>query len=112
MVDYYLFRWAAWTVAAIFAISGLVQLAGPAFVRRAYERWDFPPKFYRVTAVIELATAAFLLSPLTREWGVTLAGLVTFVAVVTLLNHRQYAYTLPGIILLLALIPASLAGPL
>ncbi|MGN6515916.1 MAG: DoxX family protein [Rhizomicrobium sp.] len=112
MYEFDIFRGVAWTIAAVFAVSGLVQLVGPGFVRRAYERWDFPPKFYRVTAVVELVTAAFLLNPLTREWGVTLAGLVTFVAVVTLLNHRQYAYTLPGILLLLALIPASLAGPL
>jgi hypothetical protein len=30
--------------------------------------------------------------------------------VVTLLNHRQYAYTVPGILVMLLLIPASLSA--
>jgi hypothetical protein len=33
-----------------------------------------------------------------------------FVAVVTLLNNKQYAYTVPGILVMLALIPASLSA--
>lgn len=102
----------AWTIAAIFAASALMHLAGLGFVRRAYQHWNFPPKFYRVAGLIELVTAAFLSNPLTRIWGVALAALTIFVAVVTLLNNRQYAYTIPGIVLLVALVPASLAGPL
>ena len=112
MYDLFVSEVIAWTIAAIFAVSGAVQLAGPGFVRRAYRRWEFPPKFYRVTGLIELVTAAFLSNPLTRIWGVALAALTIFVAVVTLLNNRQYAYTVPGILLLIALVPASLAGPL
>src|SRR5580698_2424507 len=99
----------AWIIAGVFALSALIHLAGPAFVRRAYERWHFPPKFYRVTGVVELLAAAFLANPITRIWGVALAGLVTFTAVITLLNNRQYVYTLPGILVLVALVPASLS---
>ena len=99
-------------LATIFAASGLVHLSGAGFVRRAYERWQFPPKFYRVTGILNLAAAIFLAAPITRIWGAVLAALVTFFAVVTLLNHRQYAYSLPGILMLAALIPAMLAGPI
>ncbi|HEX4533962.1 MAG TPA: DoxX family protein [Rhizomicrobium sp.] len=101
----------AWTIASLFAASGLVQLAGPAFVQRAYARWKFPPKFYRVTGGLELLAALFLASPITRIWGVAIAAIVTFMAVVTLLNHRQYAYTVPGILLMIGLVPASLTTP-
>ncbi|HSM95038.1 MAG TPA: DoxX family protein [Rhizomicrobium sp.] len=100
----------AWSLAGIFALSGLIQLAGPRFIREAYERWNFPPKFYRVTGVVELMAAAFLASPTTRLWGVALAALTMFVAIVTLLNNKQYAYTVPGIIMMVALIPASLSA--
>jgi len=100
----------AWAIAGMFALSALVHLAGPRFIREAYDRWDFPPKFYRVTGIIELLAAAFLANPITRIWGVALAALTMFVAVVTLLSNRQYAYTVPGIIVMVALIPASLSA--
>ena len=102
----------AWAIAAIFAVSALVHLMGPGSIKRAYEHGHFPPKFYRMAGLIELITAAFLSNPFTRIWGVTLAALTIFVAVATLLNNRQYVYTVPGILLLIALVPAALAGPL
>jgi hypothetical protein len=100
----------AWAIASMFAASALLHLAGPRFVREAYERWNFPRHFHRVTGIVELLTAAFLAHPLTRLWGIALAALTLFVAVVTLLNHRQYAYTVPGILVMLLLIPASLSA--
>jgi hypothetical protein len=100
----------AWAIAGVFAASALLHLAGPRFVREAYERWNFPRHFHRVTGIVELLTAAFLANPLTRLWGIALAALTLFVAVVTLLNHRQYAYTVPGILVMLLLIPASLSA--
>jgi hypothetical protein len=98
------------SLTSIFFVSAAIQLAGPGFVRRAYKRWDFPPKFYRVTGFVELLTALFLVTPQTRIWGAILGGLVTFAAEVTLLNHRQYFWAMPGVLLLVALIPAGLAG--
>ncbi len=93
----------------IFLISAVVQLPGPAFVRRAYERWDYPPKFYRVTGSIELLIALFLTVPQTRIWGVMLAVLVIFVAEITLLKNEQYMWSAIGFIMMLALVPAALA---
>jgi hypothetical protein len=98
-------------LAAIFAASGLVHLSGAGFVRRAYARWRFPPKFHRITGILSLLAAAFLATPVTRIWGAVLAALMTFFAVVTLLNHRQYAYSVPAMLMLAALIPAMLASP-
>jgi hypothetical protein len=93
----------------IFFVSAAVQLPGPAFVRRAYKLWDYPPKFYRVTASTELLIALFLAIPQTRIWGVVLAVLVTFVAEVTLLKNRQYMWSIPGIVVMIALVPATFA---
>lgn len=111
MVHPVVFTFIAWLLAGVFAASALIHIAAPGFIRRAYERWDFPPKFYRVTGVVELFAAAFLAFPITRIWGVALAALIMFVAIVKLLEGRQYAYTIPGIVVLIALVPASLAGP-
>jgi hypothetical protein len=112
MVYPVVFTFIAWLIAGVFTASALVHLAAPGFVRRAYEHWGFPPKFYRVTAAAELVAAAFLANPITRIWGVALAALIMFVAIVKLLDSRQYAYTVPSILVLVALVPASLAGPL
>lgn len=101
----------AQSIAVVFGIAGAVQLAGPAFVQRAYERWEMPRKFYRVTGALELLTALFLANAETRVWGVALGAIITFGAVVTLLKSGQYGWSIPGIALLVALVPASLASP-
>ena len=102
----------ALVLSGIFAVSGLVHLVGPTFVRRAYERWNFARGFHYIAGTVELMAGAFLASPTTRIWGVVLAAAVLFSAVVTLLSNRQYAYAVPSIVMLIALAPASLAGPI
>jgi hypothetical protein len=101
---------AVWSLALIFGFAGLVQLAGPGFVRRAYRRWDYPPKFYRRAGLAEVLVAALLADPLTRIWGIAIGAIVTWAAVITLLNNRQYVWSIPGIVMLVALAPASLAA--
>ena len=101
----------AWTIASIFGVSGLLHLTGLESVKRAYARSDFAPGFYRVAGVLQLFAAFFLALPITRIWGVMLAAFLTFAAIALLLNNRQYVYSVPGLILLAALVPAALAGP-
>jgi hypothetical protein len=110
MIDSSLSALIALVLAGLFAAIALVHLLGPGFIRRAYARWEFPPKFHRVAGLLELLAAAFLATPMTRLWGVTLAALVTFAAIITLLNNRQYAWSLPGLLVLAALVPASVSG--
>src|SRR5882762_3532936 len=87
----------AWTVGAILALAGLVNIAGPRRLRETYLRWDFPQRFYLVVGALELIAAAFLAIPEMRVWGIALAGFITFGAVVTLFNHRRYLFAVPGI---------------
>jgi hypothetical protein len=102
----------AQSIALLFAAAGALQLAGPGFVRRAYARWGMPRNFHRVTGALELVTAAFLAMAETRIWGVGLAAIITFTAVITLLKSEQYGWSVPAVMLLAALVPASLALPL
>ncbi len=104
------FEIVAWVITGIFIASAAVNLAAPGFVKRAYERWRLPPGFYRVTGGLELLAALLLANPITRLWGVMLAAMITFAAVMVLLNHRQYAFSVPGMLLLVALVPVARTG--
>lgn len=99
----------AYGVAALFAIAALVNLTGSDVVRAAYRFWHYPKRFYRVVGLIELMAALFLAVPQLRVWGVILGGIIAFFAVVTLLNHRQYAMSVTGMLLLVSLVPAAMA---
>ena len=96
-------------VTGVFLLAGLVNLGGSPFVRAAYSAWNYPANFYRVVGAIELLVALFLALPETRIWGVILGGFIAFFSVVTLLKNRSYALSLPAILLLAALVPASFA---
>lgn len=102
----------ALVLTVLFGVAGVIHLVGPAFVRSAYQRWGFPFNSHRVIGVLEILAALFLSNPVTRIWGVILAGFITFFGTVVLVHHGKYAYSVPGLILMVALVPAGLAGPL
>jgi hypothetical protein len=97
---------ASYGVTGAFLLAALVNLGGGPVVRAAYRAWDYPANFYRVVGLLELTTALFLALPQTRIWGVILGGAIAFFSVVTLLKNRRYAWSLPAMLLLVALIPA------
>ena len=94
---------------AIFAIAAIVALSGFQTVRARFRLWRYPRQFYWVVGVLQLVTAIFLATPLLRIWGIILAGLITFVSTVTLLNHRQWIWAIAAMLIMTALVPASLA---
>jgi len=98
-------------VSAVFALTGLINLSGSTYMRAVYRLWHYPHHFYRIVGGAELMVALFLVVPETRVWGIAAGGMITFVVVVTLLHHRQYLWSLPAMLLLVSLIPASLARP-
>jgi len=101
---------ATWLVAATFAVSAILHLAGPKSLRAGYARLDYPRNFHRVVGVATALAAMFLATPQTRIWGVALAGMILFIAVVTLLSRRRYAYAVPGMVLMAALPQAILTS--
>ena len=100
---------AFYSVTGVFLLGGLVNLSGSRVVRAAYRAWDYPGNFYRVVGTIELTVALFLALPETRIWGVIAGGFIAFFSVVALLKHRRYAWSLPVMLLLAALVPLSFA---
>ena len=99
------------SLAALFGVFGVVQLTGPRFLRDAYRNWDYSQSLRVVTGLFDIAVAVMLEESSVRGWGIALAALLTFGAVVTLLNHRQYAYAAAVTLMMAALVPATLAVP-
>jgi uncharacterized membrane protein HdeD (DUF308 family) len=100
-----------WLIGTVLIVVGMINIAGPRKLRETYANWEFPPRFYLVAGVLEVTAAAFLAVPEMRLWGIVLAGLIGFGAVVTLFNQRRYLSAVPAIVLMIALLPASLAVP-
>jgi predicted MFS family arabinose efflux permease len=95
-------------LAFVYLVAGSANLIGGAFVRRLFNQWQYPGQFHRVVGALELLSAAFLASPETRILGLVMAGVIGFFSVVTLLNHRQYAWSIPAILIFAAVAPAAL----
>jgi len=96
----------AQVLAGLFALSAVLNLAAPGFVRRIYQRWAFARGFYYVVGAAQAMAALFLAVPQTRIWGGILGATILFVTVVSLLNRRQYLYALPAILAMIAIAPA------
>jgi hypothetical protein len=96
----------ALTLATLFGVAAVLNLAAPGFLRRAYARWQFARGFHYVAGTALGLTALFLVVPQTRIWGGVLGAIVLFITVVLLLNRGKYAYAVPAILLMVALAPA------
>jgi DoxX-like family len=96
-------------VTGTFLVAGLINLSGGSFVRSIYRAGHYPSSFHRVVGAVELVVTALLAIPQTRIWGVISGGIIVFCSIVSLLRHGRYAYSVPAIILLVALVPATLA---
>ena len=101
----------AWSLGTLLGVIGVVQIAGPRFLYNQYQRWDYPQAARLVTGLLDVAGAAMILTPSLRGWGIALAGVLCFGSVVTLLNHRQYVCGVVVILMMVALLPATLAVP-
>jgi hypothetical protein len=99
----------ALTLAAIVAVIGAMQLAGPRFVIDAYGGWDYPKRVRVITGLLDVIAASMLAAPALRGWGIALTAILTFGSVVIFLSHQQYRYAIPAIGLMAALIPATVS---
>ena len=72
----------------------------------AYRRWQYARGFHYVAGAAQAMAALFLAVPETRIWGGILAAAILFGATVSLLNHRQYLYALPVMLMMVAIAPA------
>jgi hypothetical protein len=76
-------------LAAIFAITAIVDMAGTLNIYARSRRWRYLRHFYRVMCVLQLFTALLLAVSQLRIWGIIFAGFITSFRIAILRNHRQ-----------------------
>jgi len=97
-------------VAVLFAVAGVVNLAGRGAVKRDFARWGYPAWFHSLCGALELLSAALLLGQQTRVLGLTLAGAIMIAALFTLLRNREPVAHLAPALVFSALIAATVAA--
>ncbi|HEY4079440.1 MAG TPA: DoxX family protein [Burkholderiaceae bacterium] len=83
----------------LFAVAGVVNLAGLGPVKRDFARWGYPTWFRWLCGALELSSAAFLVGQPTRVLGLALSGAVMIGALFTLLRNREpFRHLAPALI--------------
>ena len=72
---------------------------GGAVVQAQFLRWGYPAWWNFMTAALEIASAALIVLPETRIWGLALAAMVLIAAIATLTWRREYEHLPPGVAL-------------
>ena len=98
----------AWLLAFAFAGAGLFNAIGGAAVQAQFMRWGYPAWWNFVTAALELLSAALIVLPETRIWGLALGATVLIAATATVTWRREYKHLTP-VVALAALIGIELA---
>jgi hypothetical protein len=80
-------------LAAIFAITVIVDMAGSLNIYARSRQWRYLRHFYRVMCVLQLFTALLLAVPQLRIWGIIFAGFITSFRIAILRNYRQRGWT-------------------
>jgi len=70
------------SLAVLLGVIGIVQIAGPRFLRDMYRRWDYSQGTRLVTGLLDIVAAMMILEPSMRGWGIALAAILTFGSVV------------------------------
>jgi hypothetical protein len=88
-----------WLLVFAFAGAGLFNAIGGAAVKAQFMRWGYPAWWNFVTAALELLSAALIVFPETRIWGLALATMVLIAAIATVARLREYKHLPPGLAL-------------
>ncbi|MGH8779373.1 DoxX family protein [Paraburkholderia sp.] len=96
-------------LAVLFAVAGMVNLAGPGAVKRDFARWGYPAWFRLLCGTLELFSAALLPGQQTRVLGLTLAGAIIIGALFTLVRNREPFRHLAPALMFSALVVATVA---
>jgi hypothetical protein len=89
----------AWPLAFAFTGAGIFNAMGGAVVQARFLRWGYPAWWNFITAALEILSAALIVVPDTRIWGLALGAMVLIAAIVTVTWLREYEHLLPGVAL-------------
>jgi hypothetical protein len=89
----------AWLLAFAFAGAGIFNAIGGAVVQARFLRWGYPAWWNYITAALEMLSAALIVVPETRIWGLALAAIILVAAIATVTRLRDYEHLPPGVAL-------------
>ena len=98
----------AWLLPIAFAGAGIFNAIGGETVQAEFVRWGYPAWWNFVTAALEILSAALIVLPETRIWGLALGAMVLIAAIATVTWRREYMHLPPGVALV-ALVGIELA---
>jgi hypothetical protein len=83
----------------LFAIAGVMNLAGLGAVKRDFARWGYPTWLRLLCGALELSAAALIPWQQTRLVGLALAGSIMIGALFTLMRNREpFGHLAPALI--------------
>lgn len=97
-------------VAVLFAVAGVVNLAGRGAVKSDFARWGYPAWLRLLCGVLELSSAALLPGQQTRILGLALAAAIMIAVLFTLLKNREPFRHLAPALVFSALVVATFAA--
>ncbi len=88
-----------WLLAFAFAGAALFNAMGGPAVQAQFLRWGYPAWWNFMTAALEMLSAALIVLPETRIWGLALGAMVLIAAIATVTWRREYQHLPPGVAL-------------
>jgi hypothetical protein len=89
----------AWLLAFAFTGAGIFNAIGGAVVQARFLRWGYPAWWNFITAAFEILSAALIVVPETRIWGLALGAMILIAAMATVTWLREYEHLPPGVAL-------------
>jgi hypothetical protein len=84
-----------WLLAAALFGAGLFNAIGTPPTQASFVRWGYPGWWCRVTGGAEIASAALVAYPATRELGLLLGAAIVAAAILTVLRHHEFSHLAP-----------------
>ena len=84
-----------WLLVAAFAGAGVFNAIGTTANRQNFVRWGYPAWWCYVTGALEIANAALIAVPGTRDAGLILGALIVAAAVLTVAWRREFFHLAP-----------------
>jgi hypothetical protein len=84
-----------WLLAAGFFGAGLFNAIGTQKTKRDFARWGYPRWWNVFTGGLEIASAALIVLPGSRIFGLALGAAIIAAAILTVLRQRAFSHLVP-----------------
>lgn len=96
----------AWVMAIFFAAVGVFHMSGVGKTREQFRIWGFPPGFYFVNGLLQLAAGVLMALPSLRLYGFALAGALMLAAAATVIAKKAYSHSIGAFVILALIVTA------